>query len=158
MSIAASVVVKPSRRLLMLVTCLCLGVIAVAACVAFGLVGELSLWPKVTLTLTCTILAGTGFAQNLSNRKNYHLDISGVGQIRLHEVIHAKVDPKTDGILVILLADSTLWPWLLVLRLQDEGGRVYVLPILPDSLPAASFRSVAVACRWIAAHRFSAEN
>jgi toxin CptA len=158
MSIAASVVVKPSRWLLMLVAILCLGVIAVAACVAFGLVGELSLWLKVALPLSCTTLIGAGFAQNISNRKNYHLDIGGVGQIRLHELIHAKDDPKTDGILVILLADSTLWPWLLVLRLQDEGGRVYTLPILPDSLPAASFRAVAVACRWIAAHRFSAEN
>ncbi|HXA48492.1 MAG TPA: flagellar hook-length control protein, partial [Burkholderiaceae bacterium] len=60
MSIAASVVVKPSRLLLTLMVALCVGVIAVAGCIGLGLVGELTPWLRLFLALVCTALAGIG--------------------------------------------------------------------------------------------------
>lgn len=163
MSIAASVVIKPSRWLFALTAALCLGAAAVGWAVALGAVGELALWLRLVCASLCTALAGAGFAGMMRRRKIYRLDISGSGQIRLRparpdlrqmpEVISK--EPDADGILVTLLADSTLWPRFLMLRLQDESGRVHVLSILPDSVSAESFRAVSVACRWIAVHRFS---
>jgi toxin CptA len=158
MTIAVSVVVKPSSLLLTLMVALYAGVMMVALCIALGLVGELAIWPRLLLALVCVILACIGLVRAVYDRKNYHIDISGVGQIRLKEVRLAEVSPNPDGMLVILLADSTLWPWFLVLRLQDEAGRVHALSILRDSLSAQSFRSLAVACRWVAAHRISELN
>lgn len=51
---------------------------------------------------------------------------------------------------VRLMAGSTLWPNLLLLRLQAEDGSVSVLPILPDSISRSDFRALSVAFRWIA--------
>jgi toxin CptA len=155
MSIAVSVVVKPSNLLLTLMTALCTGVLLVGLCILLGLVGELAIWLRLILALICATMAVAGYAHVLRNRKSYHLDISGAGQIRLTSMAHEEVGSTTSGMLVILLPDSTLWPWLLLLRLQDEGGDVHALPILRDSLSADSFRALAVACRWVAAHRNS---
>jgi toxin CptA len=52
---------------------------------------------------------------------------------------------------VRLLEGSTIWPNLLVLRLESDGGRRIDLVILPDCLEARAMRRLAVACRWIAA-------
>jgi hypothetical protein len=95
-------------------------------------------------------------------RRTWRLDISGTGQIRLHRTANvgqrrasgAEKSAADDGLLVILLADSTMWPRFLLLRLQDGEGGVHRVVILPDSLPFEAFRAVSVACRWIAAHRF----
>ncbi len=156
----------PSKRLLTLVLVLCLYVMAIGCVIGLGAVGELAVWARLICALLCVSLAVAGFVRMLRRRKIHHLDISGSGQIRLRVVDATYREmsnitpeaPNADGILVTLLADSTLWPHLLMLRLQDEGGWVHRLPILTDSLPAESFRAVSVACRWIAAHRFSRIN
>jgi toxin CptA len=158
MSIAVSVTVKPSNLLLALMIVLCTGVSMVALCIFLGLVGELGIWTRLFLGSVCASLAGDGFVRITNNRKNCHIDISGVGQIRVNGAGFAEVGPNPNGKLVILLADSTLWPWLLLLRLQDEAGKVHALPILRDSLSSESFRALAVACRWVAAHRISEIN
>ena len=157
----------PSRWMLTLVAALCVCASVIGGLIGMGLVGELSVLMRLICALLCVILACAGFVNMLRRRKIHHLDISGTGQIRLRLVVKAASRetlniapeaPNADGILVTLLADSTLWPHFLMLRLQDEVGRVHLLPILADGLSAESFRAVSVACRWIAAHRFSGIN
>ncbi|HEY8023806.1 MAG TPA: flagellar hook-length control protein [Burkholderiaceae bacterium] len=114
-------------------------------------------WP-----LLCWLSAGFGLFYMNRGQRIYHLDISGTGQIRLrcrHSHSPPWIDnaekPATEaGILVTLLADSTMWPGFLMLRLKTGDGYLYNIPILPDSLPRDSFRAISVACRWIAAHEF----
>ena len=154
----------PSRSLLTLAVSLCLCAVAVGCAVGLGAVGELPFWLRVVCPIFCVAVACAGFSHLMLQRKIHHLDISGSGQIRLRSV-RCDQQEKTDiaqrnidGMLVVLLADSTLWPHFLLLRLQDEHGQVHALPILFDSLSTESFRAVSVACRWIAAHRFSETN
>jgi toxin CptA len=128
----------------------------------FGGVADLSLLIKLICASVCCVSAVAGFVQMLRNRQIYRLDISGVGQIRLSKALPRQSmtgDPTQipafhDEMLVTLLADSTIWPGLLMLRLKAADGHLYNVTILPDSLPPESFRAVAVACRWIAGHAF----
>jgi hypothetical protein len=150
--------------LLALVAALCLGVVAIGGALALGALGDMALWARLLCATACLSLAGGGFAATLRGRNAYRLDISGSGQIRLTLLARSTSrateitasDPNEGGMLVTLLADSTLWPHFMLLRLQDQNGRLHALPILPDSVSAESFRALSVACRWIAAHRFSA--
>jgi len=159
-------VVIPSRRLLMLVAVLCTCVVSIGCALALGAVGEVAIWTRLLCGAACLLFAGGGFAYTLHGRSIYRLDISGSGQIRLFAHVGgvpemtdiASMEPPAVGMLVTLLADSTLWSGFMLLRLEDEDGRLHVLPILPDSLSTESFRALSVACRWIAAHRFSEIN
>jgi len=91
--------------------------------------------------------------------KTIRIDITATGQIRLTHTSHNafihdrshKVVGSEEGEVVQLLRDSTLWSCMLILRLRTGSGKVIVLPILRDSMTSAAFRSVCVACRWIAA-------
>jgi toxin CptA len=93
------------------------------------------------------------------NRNTHRIDISGVGQIRLTVYPYTRVasmrgcDVRTseNSTVVELMAGSTLWPGLLVLRLRAEDGGVVVVPVFIDSVGAALFRPLSVACRVIAA-------
>jgi hypothetical protein len=166
MSIAASVVVQPSRLLLGLVVTLCIGVFGLGAILAAGLIPDLSIVARVLWALCCTVCAAFGFRSAWRQRRIYHLDISGTGQIRLRceslgqGGLSGNMPPMSEksaddgGILVTLQADSTIWPGFLMLRLKATDGHLYNIPILPDSLPQDAFRAVTVACRWIAAHDF----
>jgi hypothetical protein len=162
MSIAASVVVQPSRVLLALVGGICLAVAALGLTLACGAIADLSMASRMFWPLLCWLSAGFGLFYMNRGQRIYHLDISGTGQIRLrcrHSHSPPWIDnaekPATEaGILVTLLADSTMWPGFLMLRLKTGDGYLYNIPILPDSLPRDSFRAISVACRWIAAHEF----
>ena len=48
---------------------------------------------------------------------------------------------------VELLADTTVWEQLVVLRLRDGAGRVHALALLPDTCTADEFRRLRVALR-----------
>lgn len=50
-----------------------------------------------------------------------------------------------------LLAGSTLWPGLLLLRLARAGGPATVLTVLPATVAPGAFRRLALACRTLAA-------
>jgi len=170
MSIAASVVVQPSRLLLGLVAALCIGVFILGLMLAAGVIADMSIAARAFCLLSCAVCAVFGFKSVLRGRRIYHIDISGIGQIRLRcrpptlggdragvsgampEIVEKSAGD--DGILVTLQSDSTIWPGFLMLRLKAEDGHLYNIPILPDSLPQDAFRAVAVACRWIAAHDF----
>jgi len=106
--------------------------------------------------LSCLIIAVFCLRSVWRNRQTWQLDISGAGQIRLRRgIADLGKSASEGGLLVRLLADSTMWPNFLFLRLQDGEGLVHHVAIFPDSLPSDALRAVSVACRWIAAHRFS---
>jgi len=147
MSIAVSALIRrsPGLRLLhagfcgavLLSSLACAGRAAALACVAGAAVG----WWRGRRA---------GFAAATSCR----IDISPVGQIRL-TVQQSSGQPAaavaTDAPPLSLLAGSTLWPGLLVLRLgeADQASRLAVqaVLVLPDSVARASWRPLALACR-----------
>jgi hypothetical protein len=161
MSIAVSAVVNPSRLLLAAVGAMCLCIVCSAGMIGFGKVGELSLVVRLLMAGGLVCAAVFGFFQTLLNRKTFRIDISGSGQIRLVEDRNGSAafsrsgewsGQTASGEVVQLMADSTIWPRLQLLRLRRPDQRVIPLLILPDCVGASSFRALSVACRWIAAH------
>ena len=159
MTIAASVVVhsSPSLRLAFAGMSCAAGVAA-----ALVLIDEFSdsvHLPCLVIGLICALLACTGTLQVFRSTKTFHIDISGIGQMRLTQysgvsgfacASHRPLDAQGAD-LVQLLSDSTLWPHILVLRLKLEDGAVVAIPVLPDSVHGQGFHELSVACRWIAA-------
>ncbi|MEO8408459.1 MAG: protein YgfX [Oxalobacteraceae bacterium] len=157
MSIAVSAVVRPSRLLLAMVSAACLCVILIAALVGCNYFVIFPVWSRLLLTLIYFIVANACWALFYFMQKFYLISISSAGQIRLLELgsstknVPEVFDTNNPAWFVVnLLGDSTLWPKLLLLRLRSEAGHVIVLPILPDSVSFQSFKSLSVACRWIA--------
>ena len=157
MSIAISTVVKPSRLLLAMVGAMCTGIVLAGVLIGLGIVSDLAFWSRVAVTSACIGLASTVFVSALRTRRAWRIDISADGQIRLTRIAVA-ADSQWTGELVRLLPDSTLWSHLLMLRLQSAEGRSSVVPVLPGSVSKGEFRSLAVACRWVAAHNNPSEN
>lgn len=130
----------------------------ITAAVGFAWIGTgLPMLARFVLVLSCGSMAGFGFYHGSALRKTIHIDISGTGQIRIREAGEERpcvgadrphVEKSAES--VVLLPDSTLWPWLMMLRLQSESGKITVLPVLPDSMPFETFNAVAVVLRWIA--------
>lgn len=160
MSIAVSAVVRPSRLLFGMACVMCCAVVAAAGLVAAGSVGDLAPSARYGTAAACLAGAIFGFCRSVKGRKAFHIDISGNGQIRLTEdYALAGFSRETDRSSgksaakeVRLMADSTIWPGLLLLRLRAEDRRVTTVPILPDCLTPDGFKALSVACRWIAAH------
>lgn len=160
MSIAVSAVVYPSRILRILLFSVASLVAGVGIAVLIGWLGELDLLPRALAGVPIVFMAFFGFYHGVRHRKTLHIDISGAGQIRVAEEVSSspcerEVDPhlRSNGTVVEMLDDSTLWPGLLVLRLRAGNGRVTVVPILLDCVSKEAFRALSVACRWIAARR-----
>ncbi|MCW5299820.1 protein YgfX [Herbaspirillum lusitanum] len=156
MSIAVSADIKPSRLLLIMMAAAAVAVAFIGVIFAFALVGQLSFVFRMSLAGACIIAAALAFWLMLRNRTTVWLHISGTGQIRLvehHAVVRAKPGSQVmSGGLAQLLAGSTVWPNLLLLRLRLENGRIRTIPVLPDSVPKETFRALQVACRWVASH------
>jgi toxin CptA len=129
MSIAVSVIVRPSPGLRLAHAGLC-------ACVMFSAVA----CPGVAAPLLCVLAGLLGWVCGRPRGIACGLDISGVGQVRLTVY-------QQTGAVVRLLDGSTLWPGLLLLRLRGDDGRVRVLAVLPDSVARAERRALALACR-----------
>lgn len=99
------------------------------------------------------------FFKAARNRKTFHIDISGIGQIRLTQYSGVSASHDNSGFaldggsgqVVHLSADSVLWPRFLLLRLMPDRGAVISIPVLPDSLGGSGFAGLSVACRYIAA-------
>lgn len=164
MSIAVSTVVMPSRRLAVLLGSFCLGMAAVAAYLVISPTIHLSLAWRVALALTLTVIPVWASHAPIWRGKSLRIDISEHGQITVTEDKTCTVqsgqaktsEPPRQGhtgsAVVRLMPDSTIWPHLLLLRLQAEDRRIRNVLILRDSVSAEEFRSLSVACRWIAAH------
>lgn len=165
MSIAVTTVVRPSRLLLAMVTAAWLCVILIAGLVGCNYFGILSLWERLLLALTYFVMASSCWILFFFAQKFYLIAISSAGQIRLLQLdssandVQQVFDNDNAGWLVVnMLEDSTLWPKLLLLRLRSGSGHLIILPILPDSVSLQSFRSLSVACRWIAARINQGDN
>jgi toxin CptA len=148
MSIAVSAVVGSSRRLRALVAAYGLTNVAAALAVAFLLPGRFALAPLSTIFFCAAASCLLHRCSVLT--KTRRIDISGVGRLRLTVQQDMGVDaanavPAPAGEAVELLAGSTRWPQLMLLRLQNEEGAVTLLPILRDSVAPGVFRALAVA-------------
>jgi len=149
MSIAVSTVVQQSRLLSGLLMLMCAGLLWIAGLLLFAQVGELSIGARSLLAVACFAFGSYVFFRTLKSRKIYKIHVSGSGQIRLAVRPEAEAGALDEGELVELLPDSTLWPGLLLLRLQNEQRQTHNVVILPDSVSAEGFRALLVACRWI---------
>jgi hypothetical protein len=143
---------------------MCFVIALIGLMVAVGSIGQISSLFQTVVACTCALLACWTFTRFAANRKSLHIDISGIGQIRLAEHNELAAVPAGDanqspvfGDVLQLKAASTLWSHLLLLRLQDTDQKVSILPILPDCMSADNFRALSVACRWIATHHNSDE-
>lgn len=162
MSIAIYAVVKPSRVLFFLTCGMCLGTLAIAGAIGSGNVGELSPVSRVLFGSGCFFVAFSVLYQQIRQRSEFHIHISGSGQIRFAELKPMEVGQENSPPVLAkvetearLMPASTIWPWLLLLRLQIDAKTVVTVPVLPDCLPADTFRALSVACRWITAHEHS---
>jgi toxin CptA len=144
MSLAATAVVAPSRVLRALAALFGACNFAAALAVLFPA-------DRFRLAPLCAafFLLAAGFLLHSAARRNntLRIDISGLGQLRL-TVQQDLRDHGADGenaVPVVLLAGSTLWPQMMLLRLQTAAGAVVVLPVLRDSVTPQQFRALAVA-------------
>jgi hypothetical protein len=119
MSIAASVVLRPS---------LCLRVLQAGLC-ASVLGAGLLLWQPWLL-----LAAALAWPRKVNPCR---IDVSGRGQVRL--TVYQQTSPVT------LLPGCTVWPGLMLLHLRQQGGRRRWLVVLPDSASPAARRRLAVA-------------
>lgn len=141
MSIAVSAVVAPSRRLRLVLR----GYAACCTGAALMLAGPQAArfhgaWAAAALCQAAAVAAWR--AAPATTRR---IDISGPGEIRLLVQHGMDAAPALQ-----LLAPCTVWPGLMLLRLQAPGQGVTVLAILPDSVAPGQFRELAVAVRTIA--------
>ena len=119
---------------------------------------ELSSGIRLQISAIASISAGVAIFKACRHRKTFHIDISGIGQIRLtqysevsgfHENGGSALDGNSD-VVVHLSPDSVLWPHFLLLRLKPDRGSVISVPVLPDSICGPGFADLSVACRYIA--------
>ena len=165
MTIATSVIVYPSR--LMRMAMMTMAVLLLISAAQLLMIAEHSdrLVLCRLLSLVCVAAAIRFFFPPRALSNTCAIDISGVGEIRLHHTGRVAADPSNlfpkwqhRGEVVQLLKDSTLWSSMLLLRLQSANGHVFVVPVLPDSMDAVSFRSLSIACRWIAIQSTNHDN
>lgn len=166
MSIAVSAIVKPSKIFLILVSTICMAIVCMAIIIGMSEIGELTLRGRLFISFLLAASGISAFFYVFFNRKTFHIDISGIGQIRLKEyngiddlMRQKEKHGKGDSIGTVQLEkDSTLWPYLLLLRLSAVNRGVSTLIIFPDSMERESFKALMVACRWIAAHNIHADD
>ena len=145
MSIAVSVPLVPSRLLLAMQLAFAALCLAMAVAAASGQLGPLRL-PALTVgSCLLAAVATAGAALRTTSRPTARaLDVLGPGSLVLTV---QQGDGEARRLPVRLLADSTLWPGLLVLRFDGAPALV----VLPDSLPPGQFRRLAMALRAVAA-------
>ena len=127
--------------------------------IGFAWVSDLSLLYRLPIAVAC-ILTATACLLAKFNRNMYQISISGDGQIRLSQydavfdatIRSARDDASCEVFLVSLQDNSIIWPLLLLLHLKADNEKTFIVPIFSDGLSASGFRSLSVACRWIATH------
>lgn len=156
MSIAVSAVVRPSRLLRTMLGTMSAAGILIGAAIGAGWIGDLSTPARFVMAVLTIFLSFFGFYHDTQHRKPIHIDITGTGQIRLTEVSTERPCAETNwphlggnGEVVQLLRGTTLWPYLLLLHVQNKDGVKISLAILPDCVSKDSFRALSVACRWV---------
>lgn len=158
MTIAVSVMVSPSRLLTFAVCGLAL-LAAAATLLTFHTNPYLSANLRLQISLIVSILVMNTIFKGRRPGKTFHIDISGIGQIRLTQYSGVSIPYKNTGMpldgpsgkLVHLRPDSILWSHMMLLRLKSDEEEIISIPVLVDSLDAADFAQLLVACKWIAA-------
>lgn len=156
MTIAVSVTVHPSRSLLLAVYAMAFMALTAALLILFGPY-ELSPAIRLQISAIASISSGVAVFKAGRHRKTFHIDISGIGQIRLTQYSEVSAFDENaslaldgnSGLLVHLAPDSVLWPHFLLLRLKPDRGTVVSIPVLPDSISGPGFAELSVACRTI---------
>jgi len=146
MSIALSVIVRPSRvhRLLPL-GC---GLAQCAAALAVG-IGAPARFPGAYWL--AAVLAGSALTLMLGaarRPKTHRIDISGTGELRVTVQQDVGVTGPVTGAPMVLLPGSVRWPMLALLRYRAAdmpGAAAGVLPVWRDSVDPAAWRTLAVA-------------
>jgi toxin CptA len=142
MSIIMSIAITPSRLLRRLTIAYSLACLAMAAATCAGLLGTF-LSPPATV-LTCTV-AGLYLLHSTRRAPTVRtLALFGPGALVL-TVQQGDGDERQQR--VRLLANSTLWPGLLVLRFDLAPALV----LFADSVPPGQFRRLSMALRAVAA-------
>jgi toxin CptA len=163
MSIAVSTVVKPSRILMLLVGAMFLGAAFLLSMLIWGWIPGEAAALRLLVPLAAFPIAFAGLRHVIRGRKSLHIDISGNGQITVDEdeassgAPGQKAEKGRRRVTVKLMPDSTIWSFMLLLRLQTEDRKVRSQVILPDCMNTEDFRALAVAARWIAVHNEPAE-
>ncbi|WP_194713750.1 hypothetical protein [Noviherbaspirillum soli] len=158
MTIAVSVMVSPSRLLTIAVRSMVL-LAAVALFLTLSVNSNLNAIFRFQISLVASILLGSAIFLLRRPGKTFHIDISGIGQIRLTQYSGVSIPYKNTGMsldgssgqLVQLSPDSILWPHLMLLRLKTAQGRLFSIPVMNYSPAASDFAQLLVSCKWIAA-------
>ncbi|RJG01395.1 protein YgfX [Noviherbaspirillum sedimenti] len=165
MSIAVSTVVLPSRQLAVLMGGFCLGLAGVAVLLVFGAAIDAPPAVRAALALVLAVVPVWLSRAAIWRGKSLRIDISDYGEITVAEDeactiegMQAGREQDAGGAVVRLLPDSTIWPYLLLLRLQADDRRVRNVLILRDCMSAEKYRALSVACHWIAAHNGQAKH
>lgn len=166
MTIAISVVLRPSRLLSFATRGLALSS-ASSIILLLATNPQLGAIYRFQMVVTATILIGSALFHVRQTRKTFHIDISGIGQIRLTQYIGMSTSTQntdtpldgSSGKLVHLQPDSILWSHFMLLRLKAENGKIVSIPVLKDSVVSTGFARLLVACKWIiaqpASHKIS---
>jgi len=138
MSIAVSVLVRPSRAHQLLLAAAAVGHV----CLALAMTPWTSFVPVGTpaLALLPALAAGTLAAAAVRRPKPHHIDISGTGELRVTVQQGLRVAP-----VACLLPGSVVWPPLMVLRWQVPGAPARTLLVWRDAVDAPAWRALAVA-------------
>lgn len=162
MSIAVYAVIKPSRLLFALICGMCAVIFGIGSIIGTGVVGELAPISRFLIGGACVFTAFSVLYQQARKRSEFHIHITGPGQILFAEMRAERSGKKDNAHLstgvekeAALSTSSTIWPWLMLLRLQLDNKAVITVPVLPDCVPADTFRALSAACRWLAAHDHS---
>lgn len=158
MTIAVSAVIRPSRLSLFLSLLFALNLCITAVLLFHRFESILGFMQRLVVAVVCVIPVFALLISVFRSRNIVRIDISGNGQIRLFHTkrsAHAfqfqnKVEiSRNDYEIVRLLGDSTLWPYIMSLRLQSNTGKIFVVLIFPDSVEQPLYRSLLVALRCL---------
>jgi len=139
----------------MMVFAMLMLILLVAVLIGLDAVGDLFLPARLLIALLVVVVTGWLCWRWHARRVVVRLSISGIGQIHLQQPADSAKQQMDEGPaeLVTLLPSSTIWPWLLILHLQNVHGRTAVILILRDSVSQETFNALLVACRWLAMRR-----
>ncbi|MGS0742030.1 hypothetical protein ACVBEF_09380 [Glaciimonas sp. GG7] len=151
-SIAVLAQVFPSVSLFLMVTILALTMFLIGALVGFGVIGKLDSAVSVVLSFFSMLLSIYWWLNYRRSRHSVRIIIHANGQIGVVEIAaNSAIDNANQvSTIVHLLIGSTLWARLLLLHFRLDDGRMKFVVILPDCVSEDVFRTLSVACRWIA--------
>jgi len=140
MSIAVSALVGPS--LIQRFVWGGCGLALLAAALAIGLAAPAYVRFAPLVALALAGAGGAVLGAAVLRPKTHRIDISGTGDLRVTVQQDVGLPPEGN---TVFLAESVIWPMLMVLRHATPGSGPRVLCVWRDSVDAAAWRALAVA-------------